>query len=80
MITKIRKWGNSLGLRIPKNLADDVDVTEGTSVDLKVKNGSLIVTPVQEVGYVLEDLLAKVKPSNLHEEVDIGRPTGREAW
>ncbi len=80
MITRIRKWGNSLGLRIPKHLADDADVTEGTSVDLQVKNGSLVVTPVQEVGYVLEDLLANVKPSNLHEEVDIGRPAGREAW
>ena len=80
MITKIRKWGNSLGLRIPKNVAEDIDVTEGASVQVKIQNGCLVVTPVKQERYVLEDLLAKVKPSNLHEEVEFGAPTGREAW
>ena len=80
MITKIRRWGNSLGLRIPKSVAEDVHVAEGTPVLLKVQKGCLVVTPVKKKEYVLEDLLAQIKSSNLHEEVDSGTAVGREAW
>jgi antitoxin MazE len=80
MITRIQKWGNSLGLRIPRALAEDVEVGEGSSVDVSVRRGSLVVRPVKRQEYRLEDLLAGVKPSNLHEEVEVSGPVGGEAW
>ena len=46
MITKIQKWGNSLGLRIPKGIAEDAHVAEGARVDLKVENGRLVIAAV----------------------------------
>ncbi|UCG84880.1 MAG: AbrB/MazE/SpoVT family DNA-binding domain-containing protein [Gemmatimonadota bacterium] len=80
MNTRIRKWGNSLGLRIPKSFAAEAGVAEGSEVDLTVKNGQLIVKPTRRRRVPLQDLLRRVRPDNLHEEIDTGGPVGREAW
>jgi len=80
MLTKIRKWGNSLGLRIPKFLAEEARVQEGATVDLTLEDGRLIVRPVRPPSYRLADLLSGVTKDNLHEEVATGGPVGREAW
>jgi antitoxin MazE len=80
MQTKIQKWGNSLGLRIPRSFAAEAQVEEGSSVDLSVENGSLLVRPLRGRKYALSDLLKKVNPRNLHREVSTGDPVGREAW
>jgi antitoxin MazE len=80
MRTRIRKWGNSLGLRIPKAFADDVEVEAGSTVDIRVEDGGLVVRPVHRKRYVLSELLECVTPGNLHEEVGTGDAVGREAW
>ena len=80
MISKIQKWGNSLGLRIPKALAEDANVEEGTNVDLRVEEGRLVVVPLEAPRFTLENLLREVAPENMHAAVDTGPPVGREAW
>src|SRR2546425_4785607 len=54
MVTKIQKWGNSLGIRIPKSFAKEAQVGAGSRVDLAVKAGRLIIIPVRPQGYDLE--------------------------
>ena len=80
MHVRVRKWGNSLAVRIPKPLAEDVEVKEGTVLNLAVSKGRVVATPVQKKKISLKQLLAKVNKRNLHEEVDFGSPVGREAW
>ena len=80
MNTRIQKWGNSLGLRIPKSFAAEAGVAEGSEVDLTVEEGRLLVTPLRQRKYDLSDLLREVKPDNLHKPIDSGGPVGREAW
>lgn len=80
MITKIQKWGNSLGLRIPKSFAKEARVEAGGRVDLTVKGGNLLVRPVRSHRYRLEKLLAGITTENLHDEVRTGKPKGREVW
>jgi len=80
MQTKIQKWGNSLGLRIPRSLAAEAQVEEGSAVNLSVEKGRLLVRPLQTRKYALSALLRKVNPRNLHGEVAMGKPAGREAW
>ena len=80
MRVQVRKWGNSLALRIPKPFAEDAEVQEGTIVDLSVSEGKLVVTPVRKKKAALKQLLAKVHEGNLHSEVDFGPAVGREAW
>jgi antitoxin MazE len=79
MQTKIQKWGNSLGLRIPKSFAEQADVKAGSEVDLTVEEGELIVRPVRRPRYELKELLAGITPGNIHREVETGEPVGREA-
>ena len=78
--TKIQKWGNSLGLRIPKSFAVEAQVEEGTTVDMSVQNGRLLLRPLRARRYTLAGLLRKVSQKNRHAEGPAGRPVGREVW
>jgi antitoxin MazE len=80
MRTKVQKWGNSLGVRIPKAFAEEAAVTEGSAVEVSVSEGRIVVTPVAARRYTLETLLAGVTTKNRHAEVASGRPRGREVW
>jgi len=79
MHVRVRKWGNSLAVRIPKPLAKDAEVTEGTVLNLAVSEGKVVATPVERK-LSLRELLSKVNKNNLHGETDFGRPVGREIW
>lgn len=74
---QVKKWGNSLGIRIPKSLAMKVGIEEGTEVDLDIEEGHLVIKPKTAS---LDELLAHVTPDNLHKEVSTGEPQGRESW
>ena len=80
MQTKVQKWGNSYGVRIPRSFAAEVQVEAGSAVDLSVQNGSLLVRPLRARKHKLSTLLKKVNRRNLHGEVASGKPVGREAW
>lgn len=80
MQTKVQKWGNSLGLRIPRSFAAEAQVEEGSTVDLSVENGSLLIRPVRARKYVLRQLLKSIDRRNLHREVPTGEAVGRETW
>ena len=80
MRTRIQKWGKSLGLRIPRSFAEEAGVEAGSEVDLSIRRGDLIVKPVRRKEYRLKDLLRQMTSKNIHAEVDVGAPVGREYW
>jgi antitoxin MazE len=80
MLTRIQKWGNSLGLRIPKAFAEQAGVEAGSEVDLSIEDGDLVIRPRHRPKYVLADLLRGVTVKNIHTEVDTGEPVGKEGW
>jgi antitoxin MazE len=80
MQTKIQKWGNSLGLRIPRSFAAEAQVEEGATVDLSIEDGRLLIRPLRVRKYSLRALLRKVSRRKLHGEVSTGKAVGREAW
>ena len=80
METRIQKWGNSLGLRIPKPLADEVGLHPNSSVELSLVDGKLVISPIIKPAYRLNELLSKVNEKNIHYEVDTGSATGGEVW
>ncbi|TET32504.1 MAG: AbrB/MazE/SpoVT family DNA-binding domain-containing protein [Anaerolineales bacterium] len=79
MKTKVQRWGNSLALRIPKPFAIETDLIEGASVDISLENGKIIVEKSTS-GQMLEDLLIRITPDNIHAEIDYGDPIGNEVW
>ena len=77
--TQVAKWGNSLGLRLPKSVALEAQVDEGDTVDVSVKNGAIVIRPSRPT-YSLEQLVSEITPRNRHSETDWGTPVGHETW
>lgn len=80
MKTKVQRWGNSLAVRIPKSFAEEVGLSDGGSIDLRLVSGGLLIQPSPAPPLRLEDLLGGIEDENTHEEVDTGPSVGREAW
>ncbi len=79
MTATIQKWGNSLALRIPKSVSQQIRVSEGDAVELRVANDGLLLRPARR-RYQLAALVRKIKPANRHAETAWGKSAGKEAW
>ena len=66
-------------MRISKSLAEETGIEAGSTVDVSVKQGELVIRPARQ-RYALDDLLRRITPKNTHRETDTGAPTGREGW
>jgi antitoxin MazE len=73
----VQKWGNSLGIRVPKSVAEQVNFAVGTEVEFETQGDTLKVRPKRRK-YKLASLLAKAKGRSPHGEIDRGGPVGRE--
>ena len=80
MQTKIKKWGNSLALRIPKSFALNANLRQDELVDLSIDKERIIITPIGKKEYSLDEFLERVSENNLHGEFDTGAPAGKEIW
>ncbi|MDR2922606.1 MAG: AbrB/MazE/SpoVT family DNA-binding domain-containing protein [Treponema sp.] len=74
----VKKWGNSLGIRIPNVFARELSLKDGSFVDITGKEKAIIIKPVQKNR--LSEMLSKINEQNLHKEIDTGRPAGKEIW
>ncbi len=80
MITHVQKWGNSIALRIPKPIADDLGLGPNSAVEIRQEHGTLTLIPIKKNEVTLEELLAQITPENLHGEINTGSPVGNEIW
>ena len=82
MVSKVQKWGNSQGLRLPKALLQEAKVGVGDEVSITVRNGRIIIEAVKKVRgrYDLKKLLAKIPEGYRAEELEWGSPVGQEVW
>jgi antitoxin MazE len=79
MTIQVGKWGNSLAVRIPGHIVEDLCLKDGTALEVMVVDGRIVLRPTK-VEYTLEELLADITPENLHGETDWGSAVGRESW
>ena len=73
----LSKWGNSLGLRLPKALTAEIGVAEGQKVEVRAEGGRIIVEPVR-APLTWEKMLENMDHDALHEAWDWGEDVGRE--
>jgi antitoxin MazE len=73
----LTRWGNSLGVRIPKDIAVRTGLREGTRVDIEAQGTRIVITPTRR-RYELADLLLDVTPQAMREAFDWGPDKGRE--
>ena len=74
---QISKWGNSLGLRVPRDIAARAGLTEGARVDMEASDDGRIIITRSRRRFTLEELLAKMTPEREHRLEDDG-PIGEE--
>jgi antitoxin MazE len=79
MKATIQKWGNSLAIRIPKNISKDTRVSEGSDINITVENGKIILSPSPKE-FSLKELLKNITNENIHSEVSTGDHMGGEIW
>jgi antitoxin MazE len=74
---RVSKWGNSLGLRVPREVAARAGLREGTRVEIEgFADGRIVITPSRR-RFTLEELLADMTPGREHPLEDDG-PAGEE--
>ncbi|MFH0948386.1 MAG: AbrB/MazE/SpoVT family DNA-binding domain-containing protein [Elusimicrobiota bacterium] len=80
MTTYIQKWGNSLALRIPKAIANEIKLNIGAEVKLLLAGKKLLVFPIGGDRVSLRCLVSKITEKNRHHEISTGQPVGNETW
>jgi antitoxin MazE len=73
-----RKWGNSLGIRIPNLIARELSLKEGSSVDINKNGNEITIRPIQKS--TLSEMLSKINEKNIHKEIKTTGPVGKEIW
>lgn len=77
MQVQISKWGNSLGLRLPKALAEHIGAREGQKLTIVADGARLIIEPAAQRPR-LADLLVNMTPDAMRAAFDWGEDVGRE--
>lgn len=75
--TRIATWGSSLAIRIPKPIAEQWGVQEGSAIEIVPEGDTLLL---RKQSYDLDGLLEQITPENVHGEQDTGAPQGNEIW
>jgi len=75
----VKKWGHSASVGIPSAVLQAAKLRLEDSADVREESGRIVIEPVPRKEYDLAELLKRITPANLHQEVDFGRPVGKEA-
>ncbi len=78
--SKVKKWGNSLAIRVPKSIVQDLGLTIDSQLVIVSNGKTATIEPQADKLLTLADLLKGVTPQNIHKEVDWGEPVGKEIW
>ncbi|MHA6896715.1 AbrB/MazE/SpoVT family DNA-binding domain-containing protein [Ralstonia pseudosolanacearum] len=73
----VKRWGNSLALRIPSTLAEAAHISEESVLSANVRNGRLVLE--KKTAFSLDGLVDELKAgAKLEPLVDWGAPVGTE--
>jgi antitoxin MazE len=74
----VKKWGNSLGIRMPNLIIKELSLKDGSSVDISKNGKEIIIKPIHK--NKLSEMLSKINEENIHKEIETGGPAGKEIW
>ena len=82
MVTKVQKWGNSQGLRLAKQVLEYARISVGDEVDVTIRDGVIVIARIKRIRgkRSLQELVSRIPENYIAEELDWGKPAGREAW
>jgi antitoxin MazE len=74
----VKKWGNSLGIRIPNLIFRELSLKDGSQIDINKNGNEIIVRLVKKSR--LSEMLGKINEENIHAEIETTGPVGKEIW
>ncbi|OCL82132.1 AbrB/MazE/SpoVT family DNA-binding domain-containing protein [Arcobacter porcinus] len=81
MTAKISKWGNSQGLRMPKDIMETLELKVGDDVRITLTDGKVIIEPIKKdiLNYDLKELISKI-PNDYKAIEEFDKVIGKEEW
>ena len=81
MTATISKWGNSQGLRFPKDIMKGLHLAIGDKVNIFIENNKVIVEPIakEKIKYDINELVLKI-PKNYKAKEEVTSLVGIEEW
>ncbi len=80
MLSKIQKWGNSQGIRLPKYVLDDAQIHVGDDLEITVKEGQIALKKMAKRKFELAEMVKRMPRGYHTREESFGTPTGKEEW
>ena len=74
----VKRWGNSLGIRIPNLIVRELALKDGSFVDINANGNEIVIKPIQKNS--LSEMLSLINNENIHEEIKTSGPVGKEIW
>ena len=74
----VKKWGNSLGIRIPNLIVRELALKDGSFVDISDNGNEIVIKPLKRNS--LSEMLSLINNENIHEEIKTSGPVGNEIW
>lgn len=86
--TIIKKWGNSQGIRLSKEVLSKMDLKENDTIGIDICDGKMVIEKINKPKYLnLQERLEAFYKRSIEEiyvestqEVDVGEPVGNEQW
>jgi antitoxin MazE len=88
--TEVKTWGNSLGVRIPKKVADALKLHDGSQIKISLDGNKIVLESESNPFFDLSQdlnlmtLLAKITSKNKHssdeDEESDDEVVGQEVW
>ena len=81
MTVTISQWGNSQGLRFPKDIMKELSLSIGDKVNILIENHKIVIEPIKEKRerYDINDLVKKI-PDNYQTHEEFDTILGQEEW
>jgi len=89
MTVDISKWGNSSGIRIPKQYLEQLDWKDNDELEISLKNEVIVIRKSHKQRTLRQIIEEETKQkfeeyleqnSYDFEEIDWGNPVGNEVW
>ncbi|WP_447985450.1 AbrB/MazE/SpoVT family DNA-binding domain-containing protein [Nitrospira sp. Nam74] len=78
MESRLKKWGNSIAVRLPMSMVKKCQLSENQRIDISCHGGRIVIEPVSFSRYHFDVLVRQITAENRHDPVDFGCPLGRE--
>ena len=75
----IRKWGNSIAIRLPVSVLKEAELNLEQKVNIVVSRGRIMIELPKKITYDLDELVSGINPQNMHTAASFGKPVGKEA-